>query len=777
MKFSLGAILAIWLSGLQFVAVISVVSFNYISSERVLLNHANTLISELGRSSTEHSRGFLEPVKRATELAKRLIESDLVASTKTEQLEKLLFQQVQIVPQLSGMYYGDELGNFIYVMRSDIHAAFRTKIVSRKFGEISTQLIWRDENYKIVRDIFDEDDKFDPRDRPWYTEVKSQQDFIWTDPYIFFSSQKPGITAATPINGDNNQIDGVIGVDIEIDEISRFLSNLEIGQTGVAMALSNNGEVIAHPESNLIKISNSLGTLEFVNINEIEDPVARNAFGRLQNLDEILSKEELKSEFIYNGDEYASMIIPGHNHDLPWSIAIYAPLSDFIGGIEENRTLNIWIAISIALITGAIGLMIANRINQPVRDFAARAELASSGDLSTSQAARETYPELEEASETLANEIAQRKTFEREYGLTFALASRGMAQISLKDGKFIRVNAQLADILGFTVAEMLEMIISSRLHAEDADTYTSLINTVYENFEYNQEKRYIRKDGEIVWLQVNAILIRDQKGDPMYAVATIDDRTERRIAEAKINDLSRDLSHFARVNMMGQMAEGLAHELNQPLTSLTQNVDAALLTIKDRTTPDPELIEILEDMNRQAHRGAEIIRALRGLIRKDEGNKVSFSLTELLDQTLQLLTPEANGLGIAVSFETKKIPNVIGNRVQIAQVIMNLIRNAIEAVDSEYIDTKQISIETAPAGDFIEIRVIDTGSGIDPSIDLFSQYESSKRDGMGLGLSLSRTLIEANNGTIWCESRLKDRSVFCFTIPTAPQINLKKEVH
>lgn len=767
MKLSLGAILAIWLSGLQFVVVISVVTFNYLSSERVLLEHSTALISELGRSSTEYSKGFLKPVIRATELSKRLIESDLVDSSNPLELEKLLFQQIQIVPQYSGLYYGDEAGNFVYVMRSDKYASYRTKIVRRNAEEISTQLIWRDKNFEVVQQEFDELDNFDPRIRPWYIDAKKQRSFIWTDPYIFFSSQRPGITAATPVMASDERLKGVIGVDIEIEEISHFLSELEIGQTGVAMALSNNGDVIAHPQSDLIKVTNETGFLEFVKIDQIDDLVARAAFGDLPNLNEIISEQEIRTEFNHNKNEYASIIIPANGQELPWTIAIYAPLSDFIGGIEENRTRNIWIAIIIALATGVVGLKIADRINRPVRDFVARAELASSGKISASEANIVTYPELEEASETLASEMAQRKTFEREYGLTFSLASRGMAQISPKDGKFIRVNAQLADILGFTIDEMMEMSMSDILHPDDADTYISFHYTVHEDYEYNQEKRFIKKNGEIAWLRVNAILIRDQQGRPMHAVATMDDQTAQKTADAKINELSRDLSHFARVNMMGQMAEGLAHELNQPLTSLTQNVDAALLTIKERQTPDAELVEILQDMDRQAHHGAEIIRALRGLVRKDEGASVSFNLTELLEQTLQLLAREASELGIEISFTAKKIPNAIGNRVQIAQVIMNLARNAIEAVDDENVDKKQIRILTILSNDFIEVHVIDTGSGIDPNVDLFAQFETSKSNGMGLGLSLSRTLIEANKGKIWYETKTKGKSKFCFKIPVA----------
>ena len=253
----------------------------------------------------------------------------------------------------------------------------------------------------------------------------------------------------------------------------------------------------------------------------------------------------------------------------------------------------------------------------------------------------------------------------------------------------------------------------------------------------------------------------------MYAVATMDDRTAQKMADSKINDLSRDLSHFTRVNMLGQMAEGLAHELNQPLTSLTQNIDAALTTIKERPKPDLELVDILQDMDRQVHHGAEIIRALRGLVRKDDGKKIKFNLTELLDQTLQLLTSEASDHGITILIDADNIQNAFGNRVQIAQVIMNLVRNAIQALDDKNVSPKQILIKTTQTAEFIKVNVIDTGLGIDPNTDIFAQFESSKRDGMGLGLSLSRTLIDANNGKIWYENKPDGQSTFCFTIPIA----------
>jgi C4-dicarboxylate-specific signal transduction histidine kinase len=249
-------------------------------------------------------------------------------------------------------------------------------------------------------------------------------------------------------------------------------------------------------------------------------------------------------------------------------------------------------------------------------------------------------------------------------------------------------------------------------------------------------------------------------------VATVDDVTALKQSKDKINELSRELSHFSRISMMGQMATGLAHELNQPLTAITQNADAALLTVKQSTAPDSELIEILEEMDQQAHRGADIIRALRGFIRKDKGSKEVFDLKELIEQTLYLVHQESSIHGIAISFKAEALTKATGSRVQVAQVIVNLLRNAIEAIASAELTVKRIEVRADNHDpDMLKVSVEDTGCGVDPSIDLFTEFETSKRDGMGLGLSFSRSIIEAHGGKLWCEPKTQYSAKFCFTLP------------
>jgi len=650
MRFSLGFILAISLAGLQFLAITIVVTTSYLTSEKAMLDHARNLLAEAGKNASEHSSGFLEPAHEAAELASRVIENGIVSSDDVTSFENYLFESLKTEPQLSGIYYGDETGKFIYVMRSDGPGEYRTKIVQYEETVRSTQYIWRDTNFVTVHKAFDFEDTFDPRTRPWYKSANSTRATIWTDPYIFFSSQKPGISVAAPVLAGDS-LKGVIGVDIEISTISNFLSQLTISDHGSALILNENGDVIAHPNIEQIIVKNADDALSFVGIGDIEDPVARTAFSGLASTGVVAIEQETSSEFIFQKDRYVSLLKPIQGTDLPWTIAIYAPENDFTQSIKDNRTRNIWLAAAISFVTALAGLALAEFILRPVRAFAVRTSLVSQGEMSASEPLPRTYKELKKANETLIGEIAQRHE-----------------------------------------------------------------------------------------------------------------------ADAKILELNRDLSHFSRVNLMGQMATGLAHELSQPLTAISQNVDAAITTAKQEPTDNTELMGILAELDDQAHRGGDILRALRGFVRKDQGEMAHFDFSELLRQTNRLMHHEAEAHSIEMTFDMSAKNIVFGSRIQIAQVLINLIRNAMEAIVDANSPTRKISIKTHPHPEHLEIRIEDTGPGIDPDVTLFKQFETSKKDGMGLGLSICRTIAEANGGRLWHDAKLKQITRFCLTLRISDEI-------
>ncbi|WP_298293584.1 cache domain-containing protein [uncultured Litoreibacter sp.] len=630
---------------MQFLAILIVVTTSFVTSEKAMLQHARDLLAEAGANASEHSNGFLKPAREAAELSKRVIESGVIAHDDTAQLENFLFQSLQNESQISGLYYGDEAGNFVYVMRSDGPAAFRTKVMRRKGDLPTTQLIWRDANFTPVQTEVDPTDTFDPRTRPWYKSAKSERSTIWTEPYIFFSSQQPGISVAAPVLRDGG-LKGVIGVDIEISTISNFLSQLAISDNGSALILNDNGDVIAHPDITQIIVPDSDANLQFANIENIDDPVAKAAFTRLTATGMVAIERETQSEFQYQNNRYVSLLKPLLGRELPWTIAVFAPESDFTQGIKDNRTWNIWLAAIVSFAAALAGLALAELILKPVRAFAVRTALVSQGEVLAAEPLPGTYKELHKANETLIDQIAQ-----------------------------------------------------------------------------------------------------------------------RREADAKILELNRDLSHFSRVNLMGQMATGLAHELSQPLTAISQNVDAAITTANQQKDTNKDLLDILSELDDQAHLGGDILKALRGFVRKDQVKIVPFDVNELLQQTERLLHHEATTNGVALRFDVPKMPEVSGSRIQIAQVLINLVRNAMEAITEANSPVKEVTVIAKSRPNSVELWVEDTGPGIDPEVTLFKQFETSKKDGMGLGLSICRTIAEANGGRLWYDAEHTERTRFCLSLP------------
>lgn len=768
MKKSLGATLAIGLAGLQLLAVLLVVFSSYITTEQALIKHARNLLHDVSINTIEHSKGFLSPAQGAAELAAQLARNKVFASDDPDALEQLLFQQLRIATQFAGLYYGRDDGSFVMVMRSPGEAApFRTKIIDNEDGERHIELIWRDDDFRVVKRQEDPTDTYDPRTRLWYTKAATERTTIWTDPYIFFSSQEPGITLAAPVMQGSDSIRGAIGVDIEISMISDFLSRLNIGQNGRAMIINHNGDVIAHPDASLIKTRNNDGTLRFADIREIDDPIARAAFGPQSLAGAIPVDQETPSEFEYDREPYVATIMPVISDRLPWTIAVYAPENDFTGVLKQNRTQNIWLAVLVAGLTGFLGLVLASYIHKPVRAFAVRTSLISQGELDPETPLPRTYRELERANDALVQQIVARRNTEHEYGQTFDMSSRGMAQIAPFSGKFIRVNTQLCEITGYSAAELQDMTVDDLLHPDEKRTGDRLPDDIGSDNPVNRELCWIRKDGEMVWGVINVILIRDEQGKPLHSVMTMDDVTQSKAFEEQILQLNRDLTHLARGHTMGQMAAGLAHELNQPLTAIAQNADTALLTLSELPQPDPELRDILTEIESQSLRAGEIIRALRAFIRKDGGASGPFVLGGLVEQTLRLIHPEASEGRVFIHTDiAQDLPRVCGNRVQVAQVIVNLLRNAIEALATDLTNDRRVLLSARRDGNHVRITVEDTGPGISPDVTLFSQFDTSKPEGMGLGLSISRSIVEANGGRLWNE-RLPHRGTrFIFTLPT-----------
>ncbi len=239
----------------------------------------------------------------------------------------------------------------------------------------------------------------------------------------------------------------------------------------------------------------------------------------------------------------------------------------------------------------------------------------------------------------------------------------------------------------------------------------------------------------------------------------------REDSEAQRALLQDELAHMGRVSSMGQLATGLAHELNQPLTAITQYTDTAILTNQEPGNNSDEIQELLKDIDEEARRAAGIISALRQFIRKDESKREAVDLNELIDQTIQLVAPESRKASVKILPKAGRVPTVIVNRVQIAQVVLNLLRNSIQAISHSEVEWKNIVVSTTTQSDSIVVTVKDTGPGIKDPAGLISPFETTKPDGMGMGLPICQSIVNAHGGKIWINEAQTSGASISFSLP------------
>ena len=251
------------------------------------------------------------------------------------------------------------------------------------------------------------------------------------------------------------------------------------------------------------------------------------------------------------------------------------------------------------------------------------------------------------------------------------------------------------------------------------------------------------------------------------------DITERQQTKKRMQELQAELMHVDRLSAMGQMGAALAHELNQPLTAIVNYLQACrrMLGAQVETVP-PRVDEALEKAIAQAARAGEIIRRLRQFVGKGDDKRRFEDLNNVVEEASALALVGAKQQGVRVMLELgRDLPLIALDKVQIQQVVLNLVRNAVEAMSAT--DERLLTIATGQfakqgVGLLAQVRISDSGSGLAPAVldQLFRPFVTTKEGGMGVGLSICRSIVEAHGGQIWAEPNLPGGTSFTFTLPT-----------
>jgi len=316
-------------------------------------------------------------------------------------------------------------------------------------------------------------------------------------------------------------------------------------------------------------------------------------------------------------------------------------------------------------------------------------------------------------------------------------------------------------------------LIGSRIHPEDLPAFTERVEQARRDAtDLEFEHRLQLPDQSVKYVHVVAHGIRSHDGQLEY-IGAVQDVTERRLSEDALGILRSELAHLARVTTLGALTASVAHEVNQPLSGIITNASTCLRMLADNPPDVDGARETARRAIRDGNRAAEVIARLRALFGKKATASEAVDLNESTREVLALSSHELQRGRVIVRTDlADELPLIIGDRVQLQQVVLNLLLNASQAMSTVEDRPRQLLLRTERHdGACVRLTVQDTGVGFDPhnAERLFDAFYTTKTGGMGIGLSVSRSIIEAHHGRLWAEPNDGPGATFSFSIPLAPQ--------
>jgi two-component system, LuxR family, sensor kinase FixL len=327
-------------------------------------------------------------------------------------------------------------------------------------------------------------------------------------------------------------------------------------------------------------------------------------------------------------------------------------------------------------------------------------------------------------------------------------------------------------LFGFTSTEPLYVEeFLGRLHPDDREPTREALERAYlGDGSYQTEHRVLLPDGQTRWIACHGRLELNEENQPLRLMGVSLNITSRKVAELEAQAHRNEAAHLLRVASLGELSSALAHELKQPLTAILSNAQAAQILLARDNVDLQEVRNIVGDIVADDKRAGEVIDRLHALVKKREFQPQHLDVNQMLRDVLHMMNYELTSRSIRVVAELAGcVLPIRGDRVQLQQVLINLILNAVDSMSQPPRSERVLTLRSQrmSSGNVIQISLADTGHGISPGNEetIFESYYTTKPGGLGLGLSLSRSILNAHGGNLWAENHGSSGATFHFTIP------------